>query len=149
MATKEIATLTAILGTDDDVSKAIIAQDKLAKGDKDWNKSEIAKLKTERDKHLDTVDDACRTSKEGVTDNLVLESINLQYKIKKNKIKAHYEPLIKALEIDGETMGVVAETVTYTKAKAFGAKISTPFKAIKGLANGVAEGTGLKNFWQK
>ena len=149
MATKEIATITSSLGSDDEVAKAIIAQERLAKSDKDWNKSDIAKLKAEQDKHLATIDDACVKAKEGVTDNIVLESINLQFKLKKNKIRAHYDALIKPLQLDGETLGVVTETVTYTKAKAFGAKVSTPFKALKGIVNGIADGTGIKNFWNK
>ncbi len=140
--------ITAVLGNDDE-SKAIIAQKTLEASDKDWRKDELEKLDAEMKYNLDIIDNACKACKEGITDNLVLESINLKFKLKKVAVKSLYEAKMKPLRVTGEQIGAVAEVVTYEKSKALGVKLSAPFKIIKGIANGVADGTGIKNFWNK
>lgn len=137
---KEIVSLSSILGNNDDVAQAVIAQDKLQKSDKDWKKEEIAKLKEERNKHLATIDNACDKAKEGIASNVVKEGINLQYAISKNKVKAHYEPLIKVLEVDMEVVAEVGGSVVGEKIGAF---VAPATKAVANTINGFMNRSGL------
>lgn len=137
---KEIVSLSAILGTEDAVAKAVIAQDKLEKSDKDWRKEEITRLKEERNKHLATIDNACEKAKEGITNNLVKENINLQYAISKNKVKAHYAELIKPLQVNAEVVGAVGGTVVGEKVGAF---VAPATKAVANTVNSFMERSGL------
>jgi hypothetical protein len=141
MAKKEIASLATILGNQDETAKAIVAQAQLQKTDSDWKKDQIQKLKEERNSHLATIDAACDKAKEGVTDNLVKESINLQYAISKNKVKAHYAPLIEALQVDAETVGEVGGTVIGEKVGAF---VAPATKAVANTVNSFMKRSGLE-----
>jgi len=142
MSTKEIASLSSILGNNDEVAKAVVAQDKLQKSDKDWRKDEIAKLREERNKHLATIDNACDEAKKDITDNLVKENINLQYAISKNKVKSHYEKLIEPLKVDAEIIGEIGGMAIGEKAGAFVAPVT---KAIANTVNGFMSRSGLEN----
>lgn len=145
---KPVVTFDALLG-DDDFDKAIIAQAKLESTDKDWKDSELDRLQKELNKKLDIIDNACKKMKEGKSDNLVLENINLQFKLKKNNIRAEYAKLMEPLKLSTEVVNVVAEEVPYQKTKEAMSKVAAPFKVLKGAANGVVDGLGLRGFWNR
>jgi len=141
---KEIVSLSSILGNSDE-AKAIVAQDNLQKSDKDWKKDELAKLKAEKDKHLGTIDAACKTAKEGVTDNLQREEINIKFNLQKVKVKKHYASLMEPFEIDAEVVGEAGGAAVGEKVGAF---IAPGVKAVVQTANGIFTRSGLSELFK-
>lgn len=142
---KPVVTFDALLG-DDDFDKAIMAQAKLEAGDKDWKDTELDRLQKELNKKLEIIDNACKKMKEGKTDALVLESINLQFKLKKNTIKAEYAKLMEPSKVSTDVINIVAEEVPYQKTKQVFSKVAAPVRVVKGVFNGVVDGLGLRGF---